>query len=65
MSSNYPPGVSGNEIQITGPDEFISEFTCQKCGEYQEYQLFFLFRDTIETECFECGAKDIVELEEL
>lgn len=65
MSSNYPPGVSGNEIQITGPDEFESEFTCQKCGEYSEYQLFFLFRDSIETECSSCGAKDIVELEEV
>jgi predicted RNA-binding Zn-ribbon protein involved in translation (DUF1610 family) len=63
MSSNYPPGVSGNEIEICGPDEYFSEFTCEKCGEYQEEQLFFLFRETIETRCESCGETNISELE--
>jgi len=65
MSSNYPPGVSGNEIEITGPDEFFNEFTCPNCARYEEEQLFFLFRKTIETTCWYCRTQDIVELEEV
>lgn len=31
MSSNYPPGVTGNEPQIAGWDEIT--VTCPECGE--------------------------------
>ena len=31
--SNYPPGVTGNEYQIAGPDyERESDEPCPKCG---------------------------------
>ena len=30
--SNYPPGVTGNEYEIAGPDdEWESEHYCEKC----------------------------------
>lgn len=33
MSSNYPPGVTGNEYEIAGPDyEKDIEELCPKCG---------------------------------
>lgn len=33
MVSNYPPGVTGNEFAIAGPDyERESEDPCPKCG---------------------------------
>jgi len=32
MSSNYPPGVTGNEYEIAGPDEqWDEEYFCEKC----------------------------------
>lgn len=31
--SNYPPGVTGNEYEIAGPDrEFTDERDCEGCG---------------------------------
>ena len=34
MTSNYPPGVTGNEYQIAGPDyEHKVDGECPKCGE--------------------------------
>lgn len=41
MSSNYPPGVSGNEYQISGPeDEYTDdrEVSCgnDECSEYDK-----------------------------
>ena len=46
MRSNYPPGVTGNEYQIAGPDyERESETPCLECGEdavlVQGYRLDF------------------------
>ena len=33
--SNYPPGVTGHEFEIAGPDyEKDSEEICPKCGEH-------------------------------
>lgn len=33
MASNYPPGVSGNEYEIAGPDyEHDSDVLCESCG---------------------------------
>jgi hypothetical protein len=32
--SNYPPGVTGNEYEIAGPDrEFEDERTCPDCDQ--------------------------------
>jgi hypothetical protein len=32
--SNYPPGVTGNEYEIAGPDyERETDKPCRKCGE--------------------------------
>jgi hypothetical protein len=46
MSSNYPPGVTGNELEIAGPDsekEATEEVVCYNddcalCGEEQEVE---------------------------
>jgi predicted RNA-binding Zn-ribbon protein involved in translation (DUF1610 family) len=34
MSSNYPPGVTGNEYAIAGPDSETeaADFLCPQCG---------------------------------
>ena len=33
MSGNYPPGVTGNEFEIAGPEyEKESDIPCGKCG---------------------------------
>jgi len=42
MSSNYPPGVTGNEYQIAGADHEFSderEVSCdnEECSEYENY----------------------------
>lgn len=42
MSSNYPPGVTGGEYQITGPDaEWDDERTCENeaCVQYLKPQV--------------------------
>ena len=32
MNDNYPPGVTGNEYEIAGPDsEWEEELYCEKC----------------------------------
>ncbi len=34
MASNYPPGVTGNEFEISGPEwEREQEHYCPACGE--------------------------------
>lgn len=39
MSSNYPPGVTGNEYEIAGPDyEQDHPESCPKCGEHMVEQ---------------------------
>jgi hypothetical protein len=33
MTSNYPPGVTGNEYEISGPDcEWEEQRECPLCG---------------------------------
>ncbi len=56
--SNFPPGVTGNEVQIAGADEF--EFTCPGCGD----DLVFL-GDKFEAwaECPDCGEVTVSPLE--
>jgi hypothetical protein len=49
MSSNYPPGVSGNEPQITG------EWPCEGCGETLPE----------EADCPDCGGVVTYEADEL
>lgn len=35
--SNYPPGVTGNEFEIAGPDrEFTDIRPCMACGRVEE-----------------------------
>lgn len=48
--SNYPPGVSGNEPQIAGEDEF--EFCCPSCT---EELTFWGDRDHATADCPNCG----------
>jgi ssDNA-binding Zn-finger/Zn-ribbon topoisomerase 1 len=39
MASNYPPGVTGAEYEIAGPDyEKESDVPCEKCGGEQMEQ---------------------------
>ena len=36
--SNYPPGVTGNEYEIAGPDnEWEENYYCQKCEKITEF----------------------------
>lgn len=53
--SNYPPGVSGNEIQIAGPDnEWEEEFECT--NEQMEYVMIPPF---VHNFCSELGKKKL------
>lgn len=39
MGSNYPPGVSGNEYQIAGPDyEKEADGPCPECGAHALFE---------------------------
>ncbi len=53
--SNYPPGVSGNEYEIAGPDwEQDSTEYCEQCRDDQP-GMFQGYRDLVWFICYECG----------
>lgn len=58
MSSNYPPGVTGNEPQIAGYPEIEEEIECPNCGETNEVVGFVVsgskFAYTISFTCPDC-----------
>ena len=53
--SNYPPGVTGHELEIAGPDrEMVLERECDYCeftGDMDCYE----YRGVITCTCPECG----------
>jgi ribosomal protein L37AE/L43A len=51
MGSNYPPGVTGNEYEIAGPD-FEEEVECSECGKLALKQGY---RNRWWIDCEECG----------
>lgn len=64
MSSNYPPGVSGNEWQIVGFEEFYKDWECPDCLKFFKDQLFLSNGDDSWTECEYCAIEFIYELED-
>ncbi len=56
----YPPGVTGNEYQIAGPDrDWEDTRTCYDCGPTEHY--FESYRGAVWATCTECGRQ--VDLE--
>lgn len=54
--SNYPPGVTGNEYQIAGPDrDWTDERDCEACGETCEHYCEVFDGEWWAT-CTACGA---------
>ena len=53
--NNYPPGVTGNEWQIVGSDEF--EFECPVCREQE--LLFYGTKHDAWSECPDCGEVNV------
>lgn len=69
MSSNYPPGVTGNELEIAGPDsekEATQEVVCYGddcalCGDEQEVEgMEWTYGGTIyfDWKCPSCGKEE-------
>jgi len=53
--SNYPPGVTGREYQIAGPDhDYEEDRTCEKCGERCEHYVE-QYEGCEWATCTECG----------
>ena len=53
--SNYPPGVSGGEWQISGPRETESRRFCKVCGSVQD-GLRLDWGVSMEWECYACDT---------
>lgn len=58
--NNYPPGVTGNEWQIQGLDEY--EFSCPECS---EPVTFYGDRYEAYGECEFCGHESAVSPDEV
>jgi hypothetical protein len=68
---NYPPGVTGNEIQIVGADEFTAErnVTCwnESCKTFEKEQTVELelssdgFLEWADWTCSACGTDEVHE----
>lgn len=59
MSSNYPPGVTGNEYEIAGPDyeEELPDERCPQC--LRRYTMYAQgYRGTRWVNCSECGYQE-------
>lgn len=66
MSSNYPPGVTGNEWQIAGADEWegTRSVECTACGLEQDAEGTYSgdrWTANFWAECTECGAEIDIE----
>lgn len=52
--NNYPPGVTGNEWQIAGPDkEFEAEMRCKHCNAF-ELTIVSAYRGDLYWQCQAC-----------
>lgn len=59
--SNYPPGVTGGEYEVAGPDaEEEQERFCRHCEEVQPGMLQ-MYRRRVWWVCDECGMGDDVD----
>lgn len=58
--SNYPPGVTGNEWQIAGPDERVVSVDCNVdgCGFTGEVDGSSIDGETWQFTCPDCGTTD-------
>lgn len=61
MSSNYPPGVTGNEPQIAGTESQEEIRDCPTCEEEIAGTLTYISRTVAEWECAEC--ENILEID--
>ena len=60
--SNYPPGVTGNEFEIAGPNREYEEVReCTECGEEVE-MLVQTFHNEAWADCPSCHAANEWEL---
>lgn len=63
MLRNFPPGVTGNEYEISGPDEERQEDRfCSQCDDDTPHNVY-RYRLQLWGECIPCGHEfdDIVE----
>ena len=68
---NYPPGVTGNEFQIAGADEFTAEreVTCwnEACRMFEKKQTLELelqaygYEEWADFTCPDCGTEETYE----
>ena len=64
MGSNYPPGVTGAEYAIAGPDieTFMLHEVCEGCG--NQGMTLVTYRHDAWLACDECSAQRDYELED-
>lgn len=65
MANGYPPGVTGNEYAIAGPDHEEEDYSfCEPCGQDQE-GMTYTFRGERWFRCGTCAAQtDLPDLED-
>jgi len=55
LGSNYPPGVTGNEYEIAGPDfESEGDRYCDQC-EKESFHFIDGYRGSVTARCEECS----------
>lgn len=67
MSSNYPPGVTGTEYAIAGPQaEWDAEATCPFCGHHKMvlHEAHYSFGVRAFCETPDCPGADGFEIEQ-
>lgn len=58
MASNYPPGVTGREYEIAGPDsEWPDDGECSNC-DFEGTVLMTYFRFEAWFDCPKCGKRN-------
>ena len=56
VGSNYPPGVTGNEYEIAGPDlMWEDEHFCEACDKYTEFDCES-FNKIVSGRCTVCAS---------
>lgn len=62
--SNYPPGVTGNEYQINGPDyDKETDAPCWYCGN-TENNLEFGYQRQAWIDCGKCGKQTDIDTDD-
>lgn len=62
MGWDYPPGVTGREYQISGPDEeWEEERECAECGSDPSVHFCQAYNGTVWTTCSVCQHVTVIE----